>query len=131
MSALTLIDPNLIGLINGSFHSNGMPMPFIQEIFLLESQVAGTSHLDLENLEPNLLINELLVMKREPNNQVDKHAIIILTQKGEKLGYIPKEKNEVIANLMDAGKIIFGKVIDKKWRGQWLKLTIQIYMREI
>ena len=131
MSDLVLIDPGLISLINGSFSSNGLPMPFVQEIFLLECHIAGTSHLNLKDLDPNLLVNELLIMKREPQNKFDEHAIMILTKKGEKLGFIPRDKNEVIAHLMDAGKIILGKITDKKWHGTWLQLMIQIYMREL
>lgn len=131
MSNLVLIEPYLIGLVQGSFQSNGMPMPYVQEIFLLECHIAGTSYLDLKDLEPSLLINDLLIMKREPENKHDEHAILILTQKGERLGFIPREKNEVIAHLMDAGKIIFGKIIEKKWHGNWLKMMIQIYLREL
>ena len=131
MSDLVLIDPGLISLVNGSFHSNGMPMPFVQEIFLLECHIAGTGYLNLKELEPGLTVNELLIMKREPDNKFDEHAVLILTQKGERLGFIPREKNEVIAHLMDAGKIIIGKITNKKWQGSWLRLMIQIYMREL
>ena len=131
MSDIVLIDPSLITLVTGSFHSNGMPMPFVQEIFLLDCHIAGTSHQNLKEIAPGLNLSDLLIMKRDPNNKYDEHAILILTKKGEQLGFIPREKNEVIAHLMDAGKIIIGKIIEKKWHGEWLKMMIQIYMREI
>lgn len=131
MSNLVLIDPNIVSLIIGSFGSDGMPMPFVQEIFLIDCNVAGTSHLDLEKIEPQLMIDDLLITKREPSNKYDAHAIMILTKEGEKLGYIPREKNEIISRLMDAGKIIFGRIISKKWQNDWLRMSIKIYLRDI
>ena len=47
-------------------------------------------------------------------------AIIIHNQTGEKLGYVPREKNEVVARLMDAGKMVFGVLEEKEWRDEWL-----------
>ena len=131
MSSLTLIDPILLGLMKGSFSETGMPMPFLQEIFLLESHIAGTSFRDLEDIEPKIYIGDLIVMKREQNNKFDPLAILLLSKEGQKLGYVPKNKNEVLARLMDAGKLIFGKIEDKQWHGCWLKLDVKIYMREI
>ncbi len=131
MSSLTLIDPVLIGLMKSSFTESGMPMPFLQEIFLLETHIAGTSHLDLEAVEPELIIGDLLVMQRESNNKYDELAIMLLTKDGQKLGYIPQTKNEVLARLLDAGKLIFGKIDYKSWKGEWLKLDIKVYLREI
>ena len=131
MSSLALIDPILLTLMNNSFSENGMPMPFLQEIFLLESHIAGTSHLDLLDVENKLNIKDLIIMQREPNNQFDTLAIMLISKDGEKLGYIPQNKNEVLARLMDAGKLIFGKIENKKWIGHWLKLDIKVYLREI
>jgi hypothetical protein len=39
-------------------------------------------------------------------------AIKIMDLDKQKLGYVPRAKNEVISNLLDAGKTIFG-IIDK------------------
>ena len=131
MADIVLIDPRITALIQGAFGANGMPMPFVQEIFLLECHIAGTSYLDLEEVEPTLAVNDVLVMKRQPENKHDTLAIMLLTVRGEKLGYVPRDKNEVIARLMDAGKLIFGKIVSKNYHGDWLKLIAQIYMREI
>ncbi|MDT3740613.1 MAG: HIRAN domain-containing protein [Candidatus Kapabacteria bacterium] len=131
MSNLILIDQAYLSLVNGSFGSNGMPMPYMQEIFLIECHIAGTSYLDLEEIEPNLNIDQLLITRREPENKYDTFAIMLLSQKGEKLGYIPRDRNEILARLMDAGKIIIGKIVDKKWYESWLKLSIRVYMRDI
>ena len=44
---------------------------------------------------------------------------------------MPKDKNEVLSNLMDAGKLIFGKLIEKDWVDDWLKLDVQLYLRDL
>lgn len=85
MSDLAVIDPNLLAIIQSSFTTDGLPMPFVQEIFLIECKVAGTSYLNLTEIEPHLLIDEILLTLREPENQFDEFAILILTQKGKKL----------------------------------------------
>ncbi len=129
--AVTPIDPALVALIRGSFGPGGLPLPFAQEIFLLECHVAGTSHLDLEAVEPELLVSEPLLFHREVDNPHDALAIRIDDLEGRKLGYVPRAKNEVLARLMDAGKLIFGKLEAKAWQGAWLKLDIKVYLREV
>jgi len=46
------------------------------------------------------------------------------------LGYVPRAKNEVISNLMDAGKTIFGIIDKKEWSGDYLSLEISVYLKE-
>ncbi len=56
---------------------------------------------------------------------------MILNEKGEKLGYVPRQKNEVLARLMDAGKLVFGKAEKQEWVESWLKIDIRTYMRDM
>lgn len=125
------IDPAMLALIKGAFGKGGLPMPFTKEIFLIDTHVAGTSHRDLENIEPDLASGSLLCFKRDPDNKHDKLAIKIHDDKGNHLGFVPQAKNEVLARLMDAGKLIFGKLEAKEWQGNWLKLKIRVFMREM
>ncbi len=125
------IDPAMLALMKGAFGKEGLPMPFTKEIFLIDSHVAGTTYRDLKDVEPNLLPGGLLCFKRDPENKHDKLAIMILDDKGNHLGFVPQAKNEVLARLMDAGKLIFGKLEHKEWRGDWLQLKIRVFMREM
>ena len=129
--AIVKIDPALLALINGAFDKGGLPLPFTKEIFLIETHVAGTSHVPIKDLEPGLTAGDVLVFKREPDNEHDALAIRILDKQGRKLGYVPKEKNEILARLMDAGKLVFGKLVDKHWHEDWLKVEIKVFMREL
>lgn len=131
MSSIIKIDPKIITLIRKSIDGKGLPMPFVKEIYLLKTHIAGTTFLDLEDVEPELQEHQLLLFKRESNNKVDKMAIVIATESGLKLGYVPKDQNPIMARLMDAGKILFGKLENKKWVNSWLKLNIRVYMRDM
>ena len=126
------INPRLIELLTGSFGENGLPLPYVKEIFLMECHIAGTSYRkNIKEIEKGLQEEDFLVFKRETDNQYDKLAIVILDTKGQKLGYVPRDRNEVIARLMDAGKLIFGKLERKQWHDDWLKVDIRVYMRDM
>ena len=112
------------GLV-GLLHSSGVtvPKPFEREIYLFDSYVAGTTHIEgIEELEPHLEIAEKLLFFREPDNRYDNKAILIQTENGTKIGYVPEKDNVIFARLMDAGKQIFGRIKSKEMRGRWLRI---------
>lgn len=121
------------GLIN-LFHNNEgevVPVPFERDIYLFDTHVAGTSHVDgIEELAPYLKSGERLTFFREPDNPYDKEAIVVKTDAGVKIGYIPRRDNAVFARLMDAGKMLFGKIISVELQGIWVKIDIGIYLHE-
>ena len=129
--AMVKIDPKYLEIIRTSLDKTGLPKPFVQEVELLNCNIAATTFLNLEDIEPKLKKHQLLVLKREPKNEYDDNAILILTEDGQKLGYVPQEKNELLSNLMDAGKLLFGKLNEKTWVDNWLKLDVQVYLRDL
>lgn len=101
------------------------------EILSLECVVAGTTFIkNLNKIEEKLEKGQCLDLKRESDNKYDNFAIAIYNLQGEKLGYIPRNKNEMLARLMDAGKWFYAKVQDKVWEGNWLKIDLEIYLKE-
>lgn len=129
--SLALIDPALLALMHGSFGQDGALMPFVREIMLVECHIAGTSFRELQAIEPALLPGALLVLKREPANANDPLAIMIFTETGQHLGYVPRAKNEALAHLVDAGKLLFARLEAKAWQGNWLKAEVRIYLRDL
>lgn len=130
MNELSNFDPQTLQILAKSF-KDGLPLPSIKEIFLIESHIAGTSYLNLDEIEKSLEKDEFLKLMRQADNQHDSLAILIFDSKGNKLGYVPRDKNEVIARLMDAGKFIFGRLIHKEQVNSWLKLTIKLYLKDM
>ena len=129
-TSLVSIDPALLALIHGSFGGDVELLPFAKEIMLIECQIAGTSHCDLEAVEPTLLSGHLLALKGEPQNPHDALAIMIFDEAGHHLGYVPRAKNEVLARSMDAGKLLFGRLESKELQGAWLKAQMRVFMRD-
>ncbi len=114
-----------------AFGKDGVPLPFVKEIFLMECLVAGTSHIGgIEEKTSEIASGALLGFLREPDNPHDSLAIQILNQHNLRIGYVPRQQNEVIARLMDAGKLLFGKVESKKQEGTWIKIGIKVFMRD-
>jgi hypothetical protein len=109
--------------------------PFSRNIFLLKTNAAGCHH--VENIEQHLMeieIGQKLMLLREPRNPVDKRAILIMNGE-QKLGYIPRRQNEILARLMDAGKYLYATADDKltDWEDDefyYAALTISVYMQD-
>ena len=121
------------GLVN-LLHGGGsveIPKPFEKDIFLFGTHVAGTTHIvGIDELEHHLNIDDKLDFFREPNNPYDPKAIAIKNDDGVKIGYVPQADNVIFARLMDAGKLLFGKITNKEKQGNWLKIDISVYLHE-
>ena len=129
--ALVKIDPALLAIMHGSFGNDGSLLPFAREIMLIECHIAGPSHRDLKDVEPLLLAGSFLPLQREPKNPHDPLAIMILDEAGHHLGYIPRAKNEALARLMDAGKLLFARLESKHWRDAWLNVEVRVFLRDL
>lgn len=124
--SLIKVNPGLLAaLSNGGISINVMP----KEILVLECIVAGTSFRKLNEVEAALQSEVKLEVKREAKNGFDEWAVALVFSK-TKVGYIPRDKNEVIARLMDAGKQFFAVVAAKEWEGNWLRLEVKVYLKD-
>ena len=121
----------LMVLLHGSNGELTIPKPFEKDIFLFDTYVAGTTHIEgIEELEQQLNTNDKLEFFREADNQYDKQAIVIKTIDGVKIGYVPKQDNVIFARLMDAGKLLFGRITSKEKKGSWVKIYIKVFLHE-
>lgn len=115
----------LAALSKGGISINVMP----KDILVLECLVAGTSFRKLKEVESLLQTEVKLKMKREVGNKFDEFAVALYFE-NEKIGYIPRDKNEVIARLLDSGKSFFAGIKAKEWEGNWLKIEVKIYLKD-
>jgi hypothetical protein len=134
MDDIVKIDENNIISI---LHSGGglaeqfrdLGKPFSKKIFLVDCHIAGTMYVDdIDELEPELEKGKRLYFFREPENPHDNLAIMITDEHKNKLGYVPRGKNEILSRLMDAGKLVYGTIYEKKYLDEWLNITIQVFM---
>ena len=121
----------LVSLLHGAGGNLSVPQPFERDIYLFDTHVAGTSFIGgIEELEPHLNLGDKLDFFREPDNPHDKQAIVIKNQDGIKVGYVPRKDNLIFSRLMDAGKLLFGRITAKEMRDSWLKMDIKIFLHE-
>ncbi len=124
--SLIKVNPHLLAALS----RGGLSLQVLgKDILVLECIVAGTSFRKLGELEPSLTAEVTLEMKREAGNKFDDFAIALHFEKN-KIGYIPRDKNEVIARLMDAGKAFFATIKAKDYEGNWLKIEIKVYLKD-
>lgn len=122
---------SLVSLLHSNHGDITIPKLFERDIFLFDTYVAGTSHVTgILDLEPHLNEGDKLNFFREPDNEYDNQAIVIKNIDGVKIGYIPKQDNVIFSRLMDAGKLLFGKIKSKEVKGKWVKIKIEIYLHE-
>lgn len=101
--------------------------PLVKEVHLFDTFIAGTSHLEKKEVLDNVKEGDTLLLRRE-NNKFDENAIVILNEKNEKLGYIPEKDNVIFSRLMDAGKLLKGKVDSMNHKKDFYKIRIGVYL---
>ena len=101
--------------------------PLVNEIHLFDTFIAGTTHLKDRTVLDKVAEGDKVDLRRE-DNKFDDKAILVLDQEGSKLGYIPEKDNLIFSRLMDAGKLLIGKVTDIEVKGTFHKIRIGIYL---
>ena len=102
--------------------------PLIKEIHLFDTYIAGTTHLKDKTVLDEIEVGQKLTLKREIN-KFDEKAIMLITENGKKVGYVPEKDNVIFSRLMDAGKLLSAKVTDiKERKGDFLQISICIYL---
>ena len=104
-----------------------MIKPLQREIHLFDTYIAGTSYLKDKSVLEDVFAGNSLILQREDNKYDDK-AILILNEKKQKLGYVPEQDNVVFSRLMDAGKLLAAKVLNREQKGTFTKIRVSIYL---
>lgn len=128
---ITAESGGLIGLLHNQGGGLEMPKPFAREIFLFDTNIAGTYYIEgMDELEKHLNEGDKLDFFREPDNEYDDKAIVIKTLDGVKIGYVPRRDNVIFSRLMDAGKLLFGRISSKDSSGHSVKINIKVYLQD-
>lgn len=126
------------GLITGAEASGLVPMldqkglgdvikPLSREIHLFDTFIAGTTHLKDKSVLDDVKENDILFLQRE-DNKYDARAILVLNEQKQKMGYVPEKDNVVFSRLLDAGKILSGKIRKVENKGSFKLISISIYL---
>lgn len=101
--------------------------PLVNEIHLFDTFIAGTAYLEDQSVLDEIKEGDKLSLRREDNKYDDK-AIMVIAPDSRKLGYIPEKDNVVFSRLMDAGKLLMGKITAIENHGSFRKISIGIYL---
>ena len=101
--------------------------PLIREIHLFDSFVSGTAQLKEPAVLAEIRPDDRLKLVRE-DSKFDSNAVMILTEDGKKLGYVPEKDNVIFARLMDAGKLLGARVTGISQKGSYTQIAIGIYL---
>ena len=107
------------------------PEPEPPSVFLLQTHVAGTYYHDLGTQARAFAFWDELALVREPHNLYDAQAIVVQSPEGEKIGYIPREKNALLAARIDKGERLAAYLAHRYHReGQPEQFVIRIYSQK-
>lgn len=77
-------------------------------------------------------VDEFVLLQREPDNEYDPNAVLVLSERDIGIGYIPRQQAKRIAKLLDAGhdydafiSEILGGTKAKPSRGVWITVTFE------
>ena len=97
-------------------------LPKNKRVYLMDSQLIGTKY--IRNYEAKIIRLSEVDLFRE-FSRVSINTVAVYNKRKEKIGYLPKEHSEVIAHLIDAGKIIYTLYIPND-----VGVALQIYMND-
>ena len=100
--------------------------PYTKDAFLTITKVEEMDKFDLTIVENKITPGALVYLKRDKDNTEDKNSIMVLTEKGYLLGYVSKENNYILKNLMDWGKILYGQI--KSVDEDYMSMEIKVYL---
>ncbi|MDD3521160.1 MAG: HIRAN domain-containing protein [Actinomycetota bacterium] len=127
---LTSVDKKMLDVLKALQKGADLPKPFGTEIYLFRTYIAGTQYYSAKDNIENIKEKDFLIFQREPENPHDSKAIAVMDLNSNKLGYIPRSENNVISNLMDAGKNIYGIITNKKCTEDYINIEIKVFMRD-
>ena len=129
-SALSNVEENAIAssISNGTLSS--VVEPLIKEIHLFDTYVSGTMFIDEKDVFEKLSNGQEVSLERE-KNKFDENAVAILTSDRKKIGYIPEEDSSIFARLMDAGKLLRGRIQSIGSECGLTKIVVGIFLVDV
>ena len=77
-----------------------------KKLFFKDCHLAGRKYHDADDVWDDLKVGTILRLERDKENRYDPNAVMVVFEKdGEDylLGYIPRDENETIANILEMG----------------------------
>jgi hypothetical protein len=105
--------------------------PHVKDVYLITLNVAGTNHFEMSEIYNKIFEDDILYLKREYDNGEDQNSIEIMTTEGYVVGYVPRENNIILKNLLDRGKYLYGKIKEISEDYNDIKLKIYLSYKDV
>ncbi|OOM09264.1 HIRAN domain-containing protein [Clostridium saccharobutylicum] len=103
----------------------------VKDIYLNSIQVTGTNYIDMSEIFDKLLENDTVFLIKESNNLNGEKRIQVVTTQGYVIGYIPKEDNVVLNNLINNGKYIYGSIKEMTNNYEYIKIDLYLSYKDV
>ena len=98
--------------------------PLFSEVHLFDTYISGIRNpQELNGVSPG----DRLSLRLTPS-KFDDNEISFITDGGTKLGLVPEKDNLIFARLLDAGKMLAGKIENISLNGSFPRVTVGIYL---
>ena len=77
-----------------------------KKLYFMDCHLAGRMYHDADEVWGDLKVGTILSLERDKDNRHDVNAVMVVYEKdGEKykIGYIPRDDNEILANFLEMG----------------------------
>ena len=93
------------------------------------SPLAGAQYYQAKALWNEMKIGDALTLVREPANPHDSNAVRV-EWNGQPLGYVPRRENRAVAQQMDRGGAVEGRISKLvEHRDPWQRIEFEIFIR--
>lgn len=97
-------------------------------VLVQSSPLAGFRYYAGEDLWAQMREGDRLTLVREPDNPHDAKAVRV-EWRGQKLGYLPRRENAVVAGAMDGGEAVDARIAKlRRHRNPWQRLLIEVFV---
>ena len=110
--------------------------PFQKEVLLIETELTGISFLENSyEVDQNVKVGDRLqIIFEDSGKQVGYEDItyVAYARKDEELtvGRIPRKEATVLSRLHEVGREFFAVIKEKHLAGNWMKIKVEIYMKD-
>ncbi|MCX8018561.1 MAG: HIRAN domain-containing protein [Rhodocyclaceae bacterium] len=98
------------------------------KVLVQSSPLAGFQYYAGEMRWEELKVGDPLALVREPDNRFDPRAVRV-EWRGVKLGYLPRAENEAVAQALDQGLAVEGRIAALvRHKNPWRRLRIDVFV---
>ena len=96
----------------------------IEDVYLVTTEISGVQFRQKEYLDAEIEDSRIFYLQREENNPYDDKAIKVAGEKGYVIGYISRENNLILNNMLLGHKYLYGKLEEYDLDSNHIKIKV-------